>query len=226
MSDQEQITTATATTPVLSVGDQLLLRPLVHEDWLALEPMLNDPATRKAFEWPPEASITAEEWIARQFALQKFNAVNTTWFTWAIVLLAPGTVIGWATLRSFSIVNVAELGAELEVCLNPAHRGRGYGPQALNEVIRWAFEDLVPTFMFAEGKWTGGRLGRVTALVMPHNTASIRMMRKTLLDDHGVVTVQRTDPSEPPIEARHFYLKLSQYMQDHSGHPRPVGLAD
>jgi RimJ/RimL family protein N-acetyltransferase len=214
MPDQGQETAATAATPILPVDDQLLLRPLDPEDAPALEPMLNDPLTREMFGLPAETSIIARDWIASQLAWQEQNAVRTTRFTWAIVLPGPGAVIGWVTLENLTLLD----GGELEVCLNPGHRGRGYGPQVLNEVIRWAFEDLVPTFMFANGQWTGYRLGRVTALVMPHNTASIRMMQKTLLDDHGTVLARRTNPDDPPLEARHFYLMRPDYMQRHARH--------
>lgn len=215
MPDQEQEITATAATPVLPVGHRFLLRPLASDDAPALEPMLNDPLRREMFGLPPESSVLAKDWIAAQLASQDLNAVRTTRFTWAIVLPVPATAIGWVSLDNLSFME----GGELEVYLGPAHRGRGYGPQAINEVIRWAFEELVPTFMFADGKWSGYRLGKVTALVMPHNTASIQMMRKTLLDDHGTVYARRTSPDDPPIEARRFYLMQSEYLQRHAGHP-------
>jgi RimJ/RimL family protein N-acetyltransferase len=193
----------------------LLLRPLSPEDAPALEPMLKDPMKREMFGLSLQTTITAEDWIAGQLTLQQCNAITTTQFAWAIVLPGPGTVIGCVKLER---INFYE-GGQLEVFLDPAHRGHGYGAQALNEIIRWAFEDLVPTFTVAGSKWNGGRLGRVTALVMPHNTASIRMMQKTPLDDHGMFLAPRTNPDDPPIEVRRFSSLWSDYLKRRADHP-------
>lgn len=169
------------------------------------------------FGWQPDASTIARDWIVCQLVDQKKNAVETTRFTWTIVLPGPGSVIGWVALELEGLT--VHGNGKLDVCLSPDHRGHGYGSQVLNEVIRWAFEDLVPTFTFADGHWTGHRLGRVTALVMPHNTASIRMMQKTLLDDHGTVLARRrTNHDDPPCETRHFYLMQPDYIQRHAKH--------
>jgi len=62
-----------------------------------------------------------------------------------------------------------------------------------------------------DGADAGYRLGRVTALVMPQNTASIRMLSKTTLVDGGVITVL----VRPRVttEARAFSLTRHQYQQ-------------
>jgi RimJ/RimL family protein N-acetyltransferase len=177
MSNRDQVITATVATPVLPVGEDLLLRPLDPGDAPALEPMLNDPLTREMFRLPLESSITAGDWIAGQLALPDLNAITTKHFAWAIVLQRPGMVIGCVELVNISFHE----GGELQVFLDPAHRGCGYGTLALNAVIRWAFEELVPTFTIARGKWNGHHLPKVTALVLPHNMASIQMLRKTPL---------------------------------------------
>jgi hypothetical protein len=51
---------------------------------------------------------------------------------------------------------------------------------------------------------------------MPHNTASIRMMRKTLLYDCGSFLAQRTNRDDPPVETRRFSLLRSEYVDRRS----------
>jgi GNAT superfamily N-acetyltransferase len=103
--------------------------------------MLNDPDRRAMFGHSAAGGTTGAEWIAVQLQLQQVNTTVTMHFAWAVVLRESDTVIGWTTLTN---INFYE-GGEVEVVIDPTHRGRGYGRRALAEVIRWAFEDLVPS---------------------------------------------------------------------------------
>lgn len=118
VTDQDRATTATVETPLLSVGeDLLLLRHLDPGDAHALEPMLNDPMKREMFRLPLDTSVTAEDWIAGQLALEERN-VSTTHFPWSIVLPGPGTVIGCVKLERISFYE----GGKLELFIDPAQR--------------------------------------------------------------------------------------------------------
>ena len=54
--------------------------------------------------------------------------------------------------------------AELGWVLDPAHHGRGYGFEAVSELVRYAFDDL--------------GLRRVVANAFLDNTASVRLMER------------------------------------------------
>ncbi|GHF50758.1 GNAT family N-acetyltransferase [Amycolatopsis bartoniae] len=94
---------------------------------------------------------TGADWIAGQLQLQQDNATVTRHFAWAVVRSESDTVIGWTTLANINFYD----GGEVEVVIDPAHRCHGYGGLVLTEVIRWAFEELVPTFTIdPHGAWT------------------------------------------------------------------------
>jgi RimJ/RimL family protein N-acetyltransferase len=200
-----------STPPTLST-ERLRLRPLSAADGGVLEPMLNGPVVREMFHWPPEEHTSGNQWVARQLQAQELDPSVAKSFSWAIVLAGTGTVIGLAQLSSIDYYE----GADPAVFLDPERRGEGYGLEAMAEVVRWAFEDLVPYWARTDDvPDTGSRMGKVTAVVMPQNTASIMMLRKTPLIDCGTRTVS-VKPSGT-VEARMFSLTGQQYEQHKVG---------
>lgn len=198
--------------PTLPTG-RLLLRPLTGADGPALEPMLNDAVVREMFRRPAGEHISGAQWVAGQLEARERETPAVTSFSWAIVLAGTAAAIGLAQLSNISFYE----GAEPALFLSPHHRSQGYGLEVVNELVRWAFEDLVPYWArTGDGADAGYRLGRVTALVMPQNTASIRMLSKTALVDGGVITVQ-VRPSGT-TEARAFSLSRHEYQQYKAGH--------
>ncbi len=188
--------------------ERLRLRPLSAADGPVLEPMLNDPVVREMFGWPPGEHTSGDQWVAAQLRAQDVDPAVVRNLSWAIVLAGTGAVIGVAQLSNIDFYD----GAEPAVFLDARHRGEGYGPEAMAEVVRWGFEDLVPYWARTGAvPDTGHRLGKVTVLVMPQNTASITMLSKTPLIDNGTITV--TVKPTGTAEVRSFSLTRQQYRE-------------
>ena len=197
------------TTPDLPVGE-LLLRPLEAGDASTLEPMLNDPDRRAMFGHSAAGHSTGADWIAGQLQLQQDNATVTRHFSWAIVLRESDTVVRWTALTNINVYD----GGEVEVVIDPAHRGHGYGGWVLTKVIRWAFEELVPMFTIdPHGAWTGGRLSKVTGAALLENTASIHMLNETPLADQGTSRARRLNAPRESVEVRVFSRMRDEYAQ-------------
>jgi RimJ/RimL family protein N-acetyltransferase len=193
--------------PILST-ERLRLRPLSAADGPVLEPMLNDPVVREMFHWSPGKHTSGDKWVAAQLRTQDFDPAVFRNFSWAIVLAGTGAVIGVAQLSNIDFYT----GAEPAVFLEVRHRGEGYGREAMAEVVRWGFEDLVPYWARTDDvPDTGDRLGKVTVLVMPHNTESITMLSKTPLIDNGTITV--TVVPGGTADVRSFSLTRQQYQE-------------
>ena len=193
--------------PVLFTA-RLILRPLTAADGPALDPLINEPVVREMFHWPVGTRTQGAEWVAAQLAMQDLDQVASRSYTWAITLGGTGALIGFAQLSNVTF----HQGAEPALALDRPRRGQGYGLEIMNELIRWGFEDMVPDWArTSDNRDKGHRLGKMTALAMPHNTASIRMLSRTLLADQGVVTV--TVPPTGSAEARAFSLTRQEYHQ-------------
>ncbi|MBN2470581.1 MAG: GNAT family N-acetyltransferase [Anaerolineae bacterium] len=91
-------------------------------------------------------------------------------FVFAIRLLEGDTLIGWLELDNILWTHrVAGIGAGLG---SPEHRGQGYGTEACQLGLRFAFEEL--------------NLHRITGTVFSYNTASLRMVEKLGFVREGV----------------------------------------
>lgn len=192
--------------PVLSTA-RLVLRPLTTADGLGLEPLLNDPVVREMFHWSADTPTDGTQWAAAQLAMQDQDAVAIRSYTWAVTLLGADTLIGFAQLGSITF----QSGAEPALALSPSSRGHGYGLEIMNELVRWGFEDMVPDWArTSDNPDNGNRLGKMTALAMPHNVASIAMLSRTLLDDQGIVTANQPGGT---AQARAFGLTRQQYLR-------------
>lgn len=196
----------TLAPPELGTAD-LLLRPLAEGDGAALEPALNDPVVREMFGWPAADRSDGTAWVAAQRQLQVANGtMPTSHYVWCLTMAADGAVIGIVALRNVSFFD----GAELEVFLVPERRGARFATQALDRVVDWAFDEFVPVFAFAGQEYVGVRLPRIRAMAKPHNTASIKMLRRTQLRDLGLLTGHNTRTDQP--EQMHcFGLELRDH---------------
>jgi RimJ/RimL family protein N-acetyltransferase len=128
----------------------LRLRRATGADALKLWQWRNEPGTRAAsFTSDPIEYDDHVKWLETKLGDRN-----------VFVLIAIGegeTEIGYVRL------DVHGDAAELNLSLDPAHRGRGLGTSAIQVAIEYAVGTL--------------RLGRVTARVKPANTASIRAFR-------------------------------------------------
>jgi RimJ/RimL family protein N-acetyltransferase len=221
------MTEAPVVSPTL-VTERLVLRPLTASDASQLAPVLADPVVREMLGWQPAKQRTAdyaERWIAFRLICQSTrNEQLTNHFVWAVVPKEDSNLVGVVEVDKISMV---ESSGELTLYLGAPHRGHGYGSEALREVIRWAFEDLIPSWAIAsDGYDLGYRLGKLTALPLPENTASIAMLTKTQLRDSGRTVEARRPSDESTINVRLFSLTREEYeQQEASGNAQRTGHA-
>lgn len=142
----------TITTP------RLRLRWLTADDVPALFAIFSDPEVTAYWSSPP---LEDEKAAARLLAeIHQFFAAKTL-FQWGIARREDGAVIGTCTLSS---LNAEHKRAELGYAIARAHWGNGYGSEAADAVIRYAFDTL--------------DLHRLEADVDPRNHASIRCLER------------------------------------------------
>ncbi|MBP2000916.1 ribosomal-protein-alanine N-acetyltransferase [Paenibacillus shirakamiensis] len=96
----------------------------------------------------------------------------------------PQVIIGTVTLSN--IVRGAFLSCHLGYRLDGSFEGLGYMTEAIQEVVRYAFEEL--------------QLHRVEANIMPRNLGSLRVVQKLGFHEEGLA---------------HKYLKIHGNWEDH-----------
>lgn len=139
---------------------RLTIRPCLPED---LRAVFETRSLPEVAQWMPSHPSSYEDFVLRQ---GRAGAVER-----CLVLELDGQVVGDLYLHvedAWAQAEVSEGGqaaqAEIGWCLSPAHQGRGYVTEAVEELIRICFEDL------------GVR--RLTAIAFAGNTPSLRVMEK------------------------------------------------
>jgi RimJ/RimL family protein N-acetyltransferase len=137
-------------------GQRIYFRPLELDDELLLRKFINDPANwRFLRNVQPLNSVREREWIE---SLGK----SGTDYVFGITLKQGDRLIGVTGLHQVSLVNrSAVFGINLG---DTAQQGRGYGREATQLVLRYAFEEL--------------NLNRVELSVYSDNWRAIRMYQK------------------------------------------------
>ena len=113
---------------------RLLLRPFREEDAEDLYEYAKDPRVGPIAGWPPHASVENSREIIRAV----FSAPNT----FAVVDQTTGKAIGSAGFVGTHRDGVPKPDDEIGYALNPTFWGRGYIPEAVEELLRYGFEDL------------------------------------------------------------------------------------
>lgn len=113
---------------------RLLLRPVEERDGDDLFEYARDPRVGPAAGWPvhKDREETAEI-IRTVFAAPR---------TFALELKENGKMIGTAGFVDRHRSKLPGPDDEIGYCLNPAYWGRGLAPEAVEELLRWGFEDL------------------------------------------------------------------------------------
>lgn len=142
----------TLTTP------RLRIRWLTADDVPTLFEIFSDPEVMAYWSSPPLADRSAAEKLLAE--IHELAAAGTL-FQWGIARREDDAVIGTCTLSS---LNAEHRRAELGYAVARAHWGNGYGPEAADAVIRYAFDAL--------------GLHRLEADVDPRNHASIRCLER------------------------------------------------
>ena len=140
--------------------ERLSLRPAVPEDLRAVYEIRSLP---EVAQWMPDLPTSYDAWVLAQGQRDAIGRM--------LVVLLDEVVIGHLYLHvedAWSQVEVKEQAtrsqAEVGWAFDPAHQGRGYATEAVQEALRICFEDL------------GVR--RVVALAFADNAPSLRVMEK------------------------------------------------
>ena len=140
--------------------ERLALRPAVPEDLRAVYEIRSLPEVGR---WMPDLPTSYDAWVLAQGQRDAIGRM--------LVVLLDEVVIGHLYLHvedAWSQVEVKEQAtrsqAEVGWAFDPAHQGRGYATEAVQEALRICFEDL------------GVR--RVVALAFADNAPSLRVMEK------------------------------------------------
>ena len=113
---------------------RLFLRPFQENDAADLYEYAKDPKVGLPAGWPPHKSMEESREIIRTV----FAAPNT----FAVVDRASGKVIGSAGFTGKTREEFLQKNDELGYALSPAFWGRGLMPEAVSELLRYAFEEL------------------------------------------------------------------------------------
>lgn len=113
---------------------RLILRPFEEGDAEMLFSYARDPRVGPPAGWKPHESLEESREIIRTV----FAAPNT----FAVVDRASGKVIGSAGFTGKTREEFPQKNDELGYALSPAFWGRGLMPEAVSELLRYAFEEL------------------------------------------------------------------------------------
>lgn len=154
---------------------RLLLRAFVPGDAGAFFALNSDPVVMRYTGEPPLASL-AEARAAIE-AYPDFDTARGGFGVgrWACVLKDSGAVIGFCGLKRLDALGVVDVGFRLM----PRYWGMGLATEACAASLRYGHETL--------------GLTRIVGLVLPENTASIRVLEKCGLRKHGTVRYEGHD---------------------------------
>ena len=113
---------------------RLFLRPFQENDAADLYEYAKDPKVGLPAGWPPHRSLEESREIIRTV----FSAPNT----FAVVDRASGKVIGSAGFTGKTRAEFPQKTDELGYALRPAFWGRGLMPEAVSELLRYAFGEM------------------------------------------------------------------------------------
>jgi RimJ/RimL family protein N-acetyltransferase len=146
----------------LITTERLILRPWNEEDFLPYAQMNADPQVREFFP----STLTREESDAEIWRFQAGYARDGFGLC-AAEIAATGEFAGMIGLETmtYAVPSLPQLAVELGWRLAPASWGKGLATEGARAVIRYAFETL--------------QLTRVFATTVPANVRSRRVMEKT-----------------------------------------------
>lgn len=146
-------------------AERISLRHLEESDVDSLFEIFSDEETMLYWSSPPfEARADAEKYLADIHA----HFRQKTLFQWGISLKETDRIIGTSTLYHYDEKNRR---AEIGYALNRRFWRKGYVGEALNALIKFAFEEI--------------DLHRIEADVDPNNAASIRVLEKLGFQKEG-----------------------------------------
>jgi RimJ/RimL family protein N-acetyltransferase len=147
-------------------GDRVRLAVLAEPDFAAIATWYEDAGFLQLFDATPAAPRTPA--ALREEMVERQKSAND--FAFAIRLLDSGNLIGYLEIDGILWSHgVAGFGIGIG---DPTHRGKGYGTEAGQLALRFAFEEL--------------NLHRITATVFSYNGVSQRMLEKLGFLQEGI----------------------------------------
>ncbi|MGQ3412477.1 GNAT family N-acetyltransferase [Natrinema sp. LN54] len=147
--------------PVFLDGDRVTLRPIEEDDLEFLQTQINDSRIWRAIG--QSRPVNGEQ--EREFFENVICGDDTVNF----LITADSTPIGTIGLHS---IEWETRKAEIGYWIAPDHHGRGYGTEATERVVRYAFDQL--------------GLHRIAARVFEFNEPSKRLLEKAGFTQEGV----------------------------------------
>ncbi|QLK24852.1 GNAT family N-acetyltransferase [Natrinema zhouii] len=147
--------------PVFLEGDRVTLRPIEEADLEFLQTQVNDPRI-----WRP---IGRSRPVNREQEREFFENDVCGDDTVVLLVVADSTPVGTVGLHSF---DREARNAELGYWIAPEHHERGYGTDAAERVVRYAFDQL--------------GLHRIAARVFEFNEPSRRLLESVGFTQEGV----------------------------------------
>lgn len=139
--------------------ERLLIRDFMQDDVAAVYAYGSDPEVVRYMDFPPSTFESTRDHIARCMSAAGEQPRHT--YDLGVVLKSTGHVIGGVTLV---ITNLSTGEAAFSYLFNRAHWGHGYATEALERMVRFAFEQLA--------------LSRLADTCDVENAASARVMEK------------------------------------------------
>jgi RimJ/RimL family protein N-acetyltransferase len=137
--------------------ERLLFAPWSESDWLALRPIATDPEVMRYINdgqpWPDDR--------IRNFVQRQMDGYRLRGYClWQLMEASSGEMIGFCGLQPLDGTSEVEIGW----WLGRSHWGRGLATEAARAALRDGFERA--------------GLGRIVAVALPENRASLRVMEK------------------------------------------------
>jgi len=147
---------------------RLVLRPLMAKDDLSVQELANDPQVAATSLWYMHGA-------GRKVCRYWINGTHESWkhgtrAEFAIELKDGGEMLGLAGLEG---VRTEHASAELTFLLKVRFWGQGYATEAASAVVWFGFKRL--------------KLNRISAILLPANIASARVLRKLGMTREGVM---------------------------------------
>lgn len=148
------------------VGEKIVLRAIEPADNLMLLKLINDPET--------EAMLGGKSWPVSEYEQQKwFERAGTSKeiFRCIISEKVSKNAVGTLILSDIDYINgVAQIHIKMDKCIG---RGKGYGSDAVNVAVKYAFNEM--------------RLNCIYAEILECNDISVKLFEKCGFQKEGLL---------------------------------------
>lgn len=153
-------------TRVLHLGDRLVLRELVPDDWHAVHEYASRPEACRYQAWGPNTPEESRAYV--EWSVTQASARPRRLYRFAAVLRDGGRLIGDGGLEVHS---ERFRHGEISYIVHPDLWGQGYATEIARLLLRFGFEHLT--------------LHRIMATCDPRNVASARVLEKVGMTYEG-----------------------------------------